>query len=144
MNRFEELHALYARLDACLTVQETCIVLADFETLCAQFSPSEKQKYGPEMAKIAGHRLEVAIENVRLERVSMAVEYAGRRYASPEWVTLASYARLHDAALQKVCNWIKRGNIPATDYVEIPELNNLRLIRNKEYGIRKYRARAAV
>lgn len=53
-------------------------------------------------------------------------------------LTVSVCARLHGATMQKILNWIKRGNVSPDDFVEIPDFNNLKLIRNKTYELRKY------
>lgn len=52
-----------------------------------------------------------------------------------EWVTIREYCNQYDIKnVETVLNWIKRGIIPEEDVRTIKELNNIRLIRAKEYN----------
>ncbi len=49
------------------------------------------------------------------------------------WMTITNYAKKYDLTTQQVTTWINRGIIPA-DCVEIlPELNDIRLVKDKVY-----------
>lgn len=50
-----------------------------------------------------------------------------------EWLTIARYAKKYDVSQQVVVNWISRGIVPADCLQEIPELNNIRLIKDRSY-----------
>lgn len=50
-----------------------------------------------------------------------------------DWLTVARYAKTYGVSQQVVTNWINRGIIPAICVMEIPELNNIRLVRNQPY-----------
>lgn len=93
-----------------------------------------------EIVKLVRRHLDAVIEESCIEKHRMAVEFDGRRYESPEWLNskVSACARLHGATMQKILNWIKRGNVSPDDFVEIPDFNNLKLIRNKTYELRKY------
>lgn len=58
----------------------------------------------------------------------------GVTYHLSEWVTLKEYAKRHNLETTNVVsNWISRGTVTPDDIRDFPELNNLRLIRDKEY-----------
>ncbi|QHV99244.1 hypothetical protein [Spirosoma endbachense] len=58
----------------------------------------------------------------------------GKKIDFSEWVTLKEYAKRHNLeSINVVTNWIRRGIIPAEDVREYSFLNNLRMIRDKEY-----------
>jgi len=58
----------------------------------------------------------------------------GKRYNLDEWLTPAEYAKQYGLrSVNNVTNWMVRGIIPAVDILEVPELNGLRLVRNKPY-----------
>ena len=50
-----------------------------------------------------------------------------------EWLTIARYAKKYGVSQQVVVNWISRGTVPADCVQEIPELNNIRLIKDQPY-----------
>lgn len=50
-----------------------------------------------------------------------------------EWLTIARYAKKYDVSQQVVVNWISRGIVPVDCLQEIPELNNIRLIKDRSY-----------
>lgn len=51
-----------------------------------------------------------------------------------EWLTLKRYAQRYGlASTNVVTNWISRGIIPAENVMDVPELNNLRLVKNMPY-----------
>lgn len=49
------------------------------------------------------------------------------------WLTIASYAKKYDLSTQVISNWIKRGTIPADCVEDLPELNNIRLVKDQVY-----------
>lgn len=50
-----------------------------------------------------------------------------------EWLTIKRYAEKHGISTQNVSNWIARGVIPADCVQDLPELNNLRLVKDQPY-----------
>lgn len=50
-----------------------------------------------------------------------------------EWLTIKRYADRYDLSTQVVTNWIARGIIPANCTMTLPELNDLRLVKNQAY-----------
>lgn len=50
-----------------------------------------------------------------------------------EWLTVKRYAERHGLTTQVVTNWMARGVIPADCTLTLPELNGLRLVRNRPY-----------
>lgn len=58
---------------------------------------------------------------------------AGVVVDTTEWLTIKRYAERYGVSTQVVTNWINRGVIPADCVMELPELNNLRLVKNQAY-----------
>ncbi len=50
-----------------------------------------------------------------------------------EWMTIKHYAEQHGLTTQVVTNWITRGVIPADCVKDVPELNDLRLVKNQPF-----------
>jgi hypothetical protein len=50
-----------------------------------------------------------------------------------EWLTVKRYAERYNLTTQVVTNWLARGIIPADCTMTLPELNDLRLVRNRPY-----------
>lgn len=58
----------------------------------------------------------------------------GKQYRLDEWLTPVEYARKYRLrSPNNVTNWMIRGVIQSEDFIEIPELNGLRLVRDKLY-----------
>lgn len=58
----------------------------------------------------------------------------GTKFPLDEWVTIAEYAkRFNLKSTNVVSNWIKRGIIPAGNILDVPELNDIRLIKAIPY-----------
>lgn len=50
-----------------------------------------------------------------------------------EWLTIKRYAERYSLTTQVVTNWMARGIIPADCTITLPELNDLRLVKNQPY-----------
>ncbi len=50
-----------------------------------------------------------------------------------EWLTVKRYAERYGLTTQVVTNWLARGVIPADCTMTLPELNDLRLVKNQPY-----------
>jgi len=50
-----------------------------------------------------------------------------------EWLTIKRYAQKYNLSTQVVTNWISRGVIPADSTMVLPELNDLRLVKDQPY-----------
>lgn len=58
----------------------------------------------------------------------------GIKYRLSEWVMPKEYVKWHNLETTNVVsNWISRGIVMPDDIRDFPELNNLLLIRDKEY-----------
>ena len=50
-----------------------------------------------------------------------------------DWLTVKRYAEKYSVTTQVVTNWITRGIIPTDCVKDVPELNDLRLVRDQPY-----------
>ena len=50
-----------------------------------------------------------------------------------EWLTIARYSKKYDIPQSTITSWIARGVIPADAVQDLPELNNIRLIKDQLY-----------
>lgn len=50
-----------------------------------------------------------------------------------EWLTIARYAKKYGVSTNVVSNWIAREVIPADCVKDLPELNNIRLVKDQLY-----------
>ena len=50
-----------------------------------------------------------------------------------EWLTIKRYAEKYGVSQQVVVNWISRGVIPADAVKTLPEINNIRLVKDQAY-----------
>ena len=66
----------------------------------------------------------------------------GKEYCLNEengWVTISRYVDLYKIKnVTTILSWISRGIVSEENVVEIPHLNNMKLIRSIEYKPRKY------
>ena len=58
---------------------------------------------------------------------------AGLTVDLTEWLTVKRYAERYGVTTQVVTNWIARGIIPADCTLTLPELNDIRLVKNRLY-----------
>ncbi|QJD81203.1 hypothetical protein HH216_01350 [Spirosoma rhododendri] len=58
---------------------------------------------------------------------------AGITLDTSQWLTIKRYAERYGITMQVVTNWISRGIIPADCTMTVPELNDLRLVKNQAY-----------
>ncbi len=62
------------------------------------------------------------------------LEKDGEQYPLDHWVTATEYAKRFGLnSPNVVTNWIRRGIIPPENVVQVPELNDIRLIRAVPY-----------
>lgn len=61
---------------------------------------------------------------------------AGEEYDLSTWITISHYAKKYSLALSLVQNWVKRGVVPNEKVVVVPQLNNLKLIKDEVYRVR--------
>jgi hypothetical protein len=50
-----------------------------------------------------------------------------------KWLTIKRYAEKYNLSTQVVTNWISRGIIPANSTMLLPELNDIRLVKDQPY-----------
>jgi hypothetical protein len=50
-----------------------------------------------------------------------------------EWITIKRYSEKYGMSTQSISNKITRGTIPANCIQEVPELNNMKLIKDQIY-----------
>jgi hypothetical protein len=50
-----------------------------------------------------------------------------------QWLTIKRYAEKYRVSQQVVVNWIGRGVIPANSTMILPELNDIRLVKDQPY-----------
>lgn len=49
------------------------------------------------------------------------------------WLTIKRYAQRYNLTTQVVTNWINRGIIPTDCVMDLPELNDIRLVKDRTY-----------
>ncbi|WP_128544101.1 hypothetical protein [Larkinella soli] len=76
----------------------------------------------------------IAESDMVIEEGKRYLALNGKQYKLEDWLTSAEYARKYGlSSANVVTNWIMRGVIPPEDIIDVPELNNLKLVRNREY-----------
>ena len=58
---------------------------------------------------------------------------AGMTVNLTDWLTIKRYAERNGLTTQVVTNWIARGIIPADCTMVLPELNDIWLVKNRQY-----------
>lgn len=71
-------------------------------------------------------------------KVSNYILINRRKFYLNEWITLSDYSIKYSIKLPAISHWLYRGVISKEDYIRVPELNNILLIRDKEYKPRSY------
>lgn len=56
-----------------------------------------------------------------------------KEYDLSEWITLTDYAKKYNLSISRVQQWIIRGVVPTDCVIVVPELNYLKLLKNKMY-----------
>jgi hypothetical protein len=72
------------------------------------------------------------------------IDIDGVQYSLKEvdggWVTIARYVQLFKLKnVNVVNNWITRGVVPSQNVIEVPQLNNMKLIKVTPYSPRPYK-----
>lgn len=80
--------------------------------------------------------------DTEMKSFEVQIKINGTEYCLNEqngWVTLSRYVDLYKIKnLTTVLNWINRGIIPKENIIEIPCLNNMKIIKAVQYEPRKY------
>lgn len=58
---------------------------------------------------------------------------AGEEYDLSKWISISEYAKKYSLTISLVQNWVKRGVVPDEKVVVVPQLNNLKLIKDEVY-----------
>jgi hypothetical protein len=82
-------------------------------------------------------QVDLAVETAEFRRrseesIALAVAH-GVVVDMTEWLTIKRYAEAFGLSTQVVTNWISRGIIPPDSVMDLPELNNMRLVKNRAY-----------
>ncbi len=64
--------------------------------------------------------------------IKLATE-AGIVVDTAQWLTIKRYAQRYNLTTQVVTNWLSRGVIPEDCTMVLPELNDLRLVKDQHY-----------
>ena len=63
------------------------------------------------------------------EQANTTIIHNGNQYPLSDWITIKNYCTLHHLKESAVSNRIRRGALPSNAYLELPHLNNLKLIQ---------------
>jgi hypothetical protein len=63
------------------------------------------------------------------EQANTTIIHNGNEYPLSDWITIKNYCTLHHLKESTVSNRIRRGALPSNAYLELPYLNNLKLIQ---------------
>ena len=63
------------------------------------------------------------------EQANTIIIHNGNQYPLSDWITIKNYCTLHHLKESTVSNRIRRGALPCNAYLELPHLNNLKLIQ---------------
>lgn len=96
-------------------------------------------------AKSKAYEIREGIDEVKSmmkELTDTRLIFMGKEYKLSEWMTVSDYAKKYNVKTDLVLKWIERGVVPAGPAILIPELNNLKLVKNQPYSARAYSAKA--
>ena len=102
--------------------------------LCTSLDPAEaeslrKAKADARNTMLDGHEVEQ-------QQALRFLALNGTQYDLNEWLTPVEYARRYGLrSANNVTNWMMRGIIPPVDIVDMPELNGLKLVRDRVYKV---------
>lgn len=76
-----------------------------------------------------------AIADSKLKPLALQgnIQYGNKNYDLSQWLTIKNYAQKHHLKINTISNWITRNSIPKENFVVLPQLNYLVLIRDVEY-----------
>lgn len=87
-------------------------------------------KSGDMASLLASKEQELRAELTLLkEQVNTTIVHNGNEYPLSDWITIKNYCTLHHLKESAVSNRIRRGALPPNAYLELPSLNNLKLIQ---------------
>ena len=87
-------------------------------------------KKGDMASLLASKEQELRTELALLkEQANTTIVHNGNEYPLSDWITIKNYCILHHLKESAVSNRIRRGALPSNAYLELPYLNNLKLIQ---------------
>lgn len=123
------------------THDEKIALRARFLEFYESLSPDEKQETKPFFASLQATAKQLVSdikedlsELKRLEDVKIVV--SGAEYDLHDWVTISDYSKQHNLKVSRVQNWINRGVVPRDKVLVVPQLNDVKLIKNEIYSTR--------
>ncbi|MDQ6479802.1 hypothetical protein [Dyadobacter sp. LHD-138] len=121
--------------------EEKVEIRGKFAAFYEALTPEEKQETKPFFLNIQSTAKQVIAtikedlsELKRLEDVKLVV--SGAEYDLHDWMTISDYSKQHNLKVSRVQNWITRGVIPSENVLVIPQLNDVKLIKNEIYSTR--------
>lgn len=104
--------------------KEKTVIKAQFE----EYFNSLKK--GDMASLLASKEQELRAELALLkEQANTTIIHNGNQYPLSDWITIKNYCTLHHLKESAVSNRIRRGALPSNAYLELPHLNNLKLIQ---------------
>lgn len=87
-------------------------------------------KKGDMASLLASKEQELRTELALLkEQANTTIIHNGNKYPLSDWITIKNYCILHHLKESTISNRIRRGALPSNAYLELPHLNNLKLIQ---------------
>ncbi|PMD97428.1 hypothetical protein BWI97_07295 [Siphonobacter sp. BAB-5405] len=134
MNIKEQLQTYFTRILEAQTKEEGLQAQQEAFSFLDSLTPEQQQQYSSDILDFAEQKVDFIGEGINVLKEEAEIKYGGKIYPLTEWLTVSRYQKAYGIDnIQTVYNWIKRGIIPEEDVVIIPELNDLKLIRNKRY-----------
>ncbi|TLV03036.1 hypothetical protein [Dyadobacter luticola] len=121
--------------------EQAAQIRSDFSKWYYALAESDRKELEPFWADLKNRarqtikEIKAALNEIQqLEDVKIVV--AGAEYDLHDWITISEYSRVHNLKVSRVQNWISRGVVPRDKVLAIPQLNNVKLIKNEEYSVR--------
>lgn len=136
MSLKEQFQRFFDRLLMARSLSEAEEAQAEFYAFLDALTPEQKKAHSTEMLDFAEQKVDFIGEGIAILQQQAEVRYGGQTYSLNDWLTPERYRKAYGVEdEQALTDWIVQGLIPQEDIVSIPELNHLKLIRNRKYPI---------
>ena len=127
----QTLNVLLDRISGMSTVDESNQV----RNLVKQFKEYAQAEEYDQVRKALSVRLhDIAAKGEQeITEVADLLRINGVTYDLSKWLTISSYAKKYGLDTHVITNWIRRETIPNNCVIELPLLNNIRMIKDQSY-----------
>lgn len=130
MNNFQSFQTYLDRMGNASNENDKKLIKQEFDKFFGKLDAKAKKEFTQFQINIAE---KIKVDMLTIISESETIIYShGRSYSLSQWITPVAYCQLYGIKLATISNKIRRRTFPFDAYVELPELNGLKLI-NKNY-----------